>query len=64
MNGSTVKTMTKEWREYLERLMKAMNLTEIDLEEFDAMIQEDYKTFKKEVRKDQGEEILKKHKII
>jgi 23S rRNA pseudoU1915 N3-methylase RlmH len=62
--AKTKETMTKEWQNYLERLMKAMNLTEIDLEEFDAMIQQDYKTFKKEVRKEQGEEILKKNKII
>jgi len=50
--------MKNEWKEYLKRLMKAMNLDEKELEEFDHQIQSDYEIYKKESRIREGEEII------
>jgi len=47
------------YKDYLERLMKAMNLTKEELKEFDAQIQKDLKEHQKECRIKEGEKILK-----
>ena len=49
---------TSEYKAYLKRLLKAFNMDESELNEFDAMIQKDYNDLKRKDRIKQGEEIL------
>ena len=50
--------MKKEWKAYLKRLMKAMQMNEDEFKEFDNQIQADYKAWEKECRQKEGSEIL------